>query len=184
MAGARIGVLALQGGVSPHLSVLSDLGHDPVRVRTPEDLAGLEGLVLPGGESTTMLHLLERWRLDEALDGLVRGGVPVLATCAGLVLAAARVVGPSQRSFGWLDVTVRRNAWGRQVHSFEATTDGGVGGLFIRAPRIEQVGEGVAVVETLRGEPVAVRRGNVLAATFHPELCGDGALHQQVFGRG
>ena len=177
-----VGVLALQGGVAPHVAILTGLGRRAVLVRTAADLHGLDGLVLPGGESTTINKLIDRWALAEPLDRLVQSGVPVLATCAGLIVAAAEVRGPDARGFGWLNVAVRRNAWGRQVHSFEATTDGGVSGLFIRAPRVERVGEGVEVIDALAGEPVVVRQGNVVGATFHPELTSDAALHRRLFG--
>lgn len=180
----KVGVLALQGGYAAHCRRLSELGHEVVEVRTALELDGLEGLVLPGGESTTMLNLLQRRgsELWEALDAFVRSGRPVLATCAGLILAAKRVTGPEQKSFGWLDVDVQRNAWGRQLDSFEGTADDGALELvFIRAPRIERVGEGVEVLATLKGEPVMVRQGALTAATFHPELTTQPDVHREVF---
>lgn len=179
----RIGVLALQGAFAVHVARLRALGHEAVEARSARDLEGCEGLVLPGGESTSLLILLDRDpALLQALQRVVDAGTPVLATCAGLVLAAREVRGPSQRSFGWLDVTVRRNGWGRQRHSAEAVADDGVTPLvLIRAPRIERVGPGVHVEATLRGEPVLVRSGRFWGATFHPELTGESALHARVF---
>ncbi len=185
-----IGVLALQGGYEAHEVMLAGLGHATRRVRTPSDLEGLGGLVLPGGESSVMLKLLASSGLSVPLDTAVCGGLPVLATCAGLILSAATVTGPEQPSFGWLDVDVARNAWGRQVHSFEAKADldaGSPGGVpfslvFIRAPRMLRIGPGVEVVARLNGEPIAVRQGSVTGASFHPELTDDDRLHAQVFG--
>jgi 5'-phosphate synthase pdxT subunit len=186
---ARLGVLALQGGYEAHARTLRRLGHTVDEVRTAEDLSCVEGLVLPGGESTTHLILIDRFGLADPLDAFVKSGRPVLATCCGLILCAAEVVSPEQRSFGWVDVTVARNAWGRQVHSFEDTADpesavGPVAMLFIRAPRITRVGPGVEVRATYRGEPVLVRQGNVTAGAFHPELTADLRVHEAVFGRG
>ena len=152
-------------------------------VRTAADLTGLDGLVLPGGESSTMLKLIGFSGLWDALDGFVRGGAPVLATCAGMILAARGVSGPAQASFGWLDIDVARNAWGRQVHSFEAVADeGGVRLVFIRAPRIERLGPAVEVLYRFSGEPIAVRQGAIVAASFHPELADEPALHRLAFG--
>lgn len=186
---SRLGVLALQGGYDAHAKALRDLGHTVDEVRTAEALERVEGLVLPGGESTTHLILLERFALETPLDTFVRSGKPVLATCCGLILCAAEVLSPPQRSFGWVDVTVARNAWGRQVHSFEANADadsriGPVALVFIRAPRIQRVGAGVTVLATYQGEPVLVRQGNVTAGAFHPELTADRHVHASVFGRG
>ena len=185
---ARLGVLALQGGYAAHAQALRSLGHTVDEVRTAEALAQVEGLVLPGGESTTHLILLERFGLWGPLDAFVRAGHPVLATCCGLILSAREVVSPAQASFGWVDVVAARNAWGRQVHSFEGTADadstiGPIPLVFIRAPRILAVGDGVEVLATCDGEPVLVRQGNVTAAAFHPELTNDLTLHAQVFGR-
>lgn len=181
----RVGVLALQGGYEAHERVLRELGREVVRVRTPADLDGLDGLVLPGGESSTMLKLIGWNELEGPLDAFVRAGKPVFATCAGLILAASAVSHPEQRSFGWLDVDVSRNAWGRQNESFEATDDAGrYRMVFIRAPRITRVGDGAEVVAAFRGEPVAVRSKTlrVVAATFHPELAGEAGLHRLAFG--
>jgi 5'-phosphate synthase pdxT subunit len=187
LAGAPVGVLALQGGYEAHEKAVQSLGWSTRRVKTPVDLEGLAGLVFPGGESSTMLKLIDWNGLWGPLDGFVRSGRPVLATCAGLILAARGVANPTQQSFGWLDVDVSRNAWGRQNESFEAVDDAGVLRMvFIRAPRITRVGEGVEVVATYSGEAVAVRSGgsgvNVTAATFHPELAGEVGLHRAAFG--
>lgn len=185
---ARIGVLALQGGYEAHERALRELGHETRQIRTAAELDAVSGLVLPGGESTTHLILLDRFQLFAPLDAFVRAGHPVLATCCGLILSARRVVSPEQRSFGWLDVEVSRNAWGRQVHSFEATADAGsavgeVPLLFIRAPRIVSVGPAARVLATYQGEPVLVRQGNVTGGSFHPELLADRTVHADVFGR-
>ena len=209
----RIGILALQGGFGAHARALEDLGHQAVEVRVAEDLSGLDGLILPGGESTAQLRLIERNRLRGPLGKLVESGRPVLATCAGLILAARHVTSPEQPSFGWIDATVSRNAWGRQVDSFEATADelpqfhapagtfasppqlarlplervvgldrGRLPLVFIRAPRIVQIGPAVEVLASLQGEPIFIRQGNVFGATFHPELTPDRRVHRAIFG--
>ena len=178
-----IGVLALQGGYQAHERALAEVGHRTVRVRYASEFPTLDGLVLPGGESTTMFKLLALEGLEQSLDAYVRSGRPVLATCAGLILAARTAVGPAQRSFGWLDVDVRRNAWGRQLDSFQATADDtDLPLMFIRAPRIERVGPGVETVLRYHGEPILVRCGPIFGATFHPELTDDRRVHRQVFG--
>ena len=183
MGAARIGVLALQGGFAAHCRVLRELGHEPVEVRYADQLDLVAGLVLPGGESTTMLKLIEGEGLSERLDAFVRQGRPVLGTCAGLILSACEVLDPPQESFCWLDVTVKRNGFGRQLDSFEARADGSEQPLiFIRAPRITRVGPRVEVLETHGGEPILVRQGPVLGATFHPELTGSRWVHQAAFG--
>jgi pyridoxal 5'-phosphate synthase pdxT subunit len=179
---ARVGVLALQGGFAAHAKVLARLGHTVVEVRTPEALRDLDGLVLPGGESTTQLKLIARAELEEPLRAFVASGRPVLATCAGLILAARCVSGPEQRSFGWLDVAVERNAFGRQLDSFEAVTDAGLPALFIRAPRIREVGPRAEVIDRWKGEPIIVKQGNVVGASCHPELTESTVLHARVFG--
>lgn len=186
----RVGVLALQGGYAAHGKALAECGFEAVEVRTAADLASVAGLVLPGGESTTHLKLIDRFGLAAPLDAFVRAGNPLLATCAGLILAASHVTHPDQPSFGWIDVDVARNAWGRQVHSFEAeaTGAGALAGadplplIFIRAPRITRVGDGVEVLATLGGEPVMVRAGAVIGAAYHPELTADRRVHRLAFG--
>ncbi len=180
---ACVGVLALQGGFAPHLRALAEVGLGAREVRAAPELEAVDGLVLPGGESTAQLRLIGRHRLAPALEAFAASGRPLLATCAGLILAA-RHVRPEQASFGWLDVAVERNAYGRQLDSFEARSDGeeALPLVFIRAPRIVAVGEGVAVLARLRGEPVLVRGGSVTAATFHPELTPDRRVHRIAFG--
>ena len=178
----RVGVLALQGDFAAHGMALAELGHVPVEIRSPADLAGLEGLVLPGGESSVHLQLIAQFELGEALSKFVATGQPVLGTCAGLILAARRVTSPDQPSFGWIDVTVARNAYGRQRQSFEAVSADGIPMVFIRGPRILEVGPSVEVLATFGGEPVLVRDGSVTGASFHPELTKDRRVHAQVFG--
>lgn len=181
---ARVGVLALQGGFAPHCQVLRAIGQTAVEVRTGKDFDNLDGLILPGGESTTQLKLLMRHGLEPVLDAFVRSGRPVLGTCAGLILAAEKVQSPEQRSYGWIAVAVARNAWGRQVDSFVATDDSAqkLPLVFIRAPRILSVGPKVQVLATFKGEPVLVRQGPIWGATFHPELTADRRVHQAIFG--
>jgi 5'-phosphate synthase pdxT subunit len=186
---ARIGVLAVQGAFARHAELLRALGHDVQLVRDPRDFAGLEGLTLPGGESTVQLQLIARLALDVPLRELIARGDPVLATCAGMILLARTVTAPAQASFDLLEVDVERNAWGRQLDSFEAradlVADAGQDGLpliFIRAPRITRVGPTVSVLARYQNEPVLVRERNLTAATFHPELTGDPRVHASVFG--
>ena len=167
----RIGVLALQGGYAAHSSAVRDIGLEAVEVREAKDLDGLDGLILPGGESTTHLKLIHRFDLEGPLRRFVDSGRPILATCAGLILAARQVSDPEQKSFGWLDISVGRNGWGRQVHSFESHADKDATHpifgeqplplLFIRAPRLNDLGEQVDVLARFEGEPVMVRTGVV-----------------------
>jgi 5'-phosphate synthase pdxT subunit len=179
----RIGILALQGGFAAHEEPLRKLGHVPCLVREAGDLRSVDGLVLPGGESSVHLALIERFGLRAALLDFARAGKPILATCAGLILAAHGVTSPAQGSLDILDIDVVRNAYGRQRHSFEATDDGGTLPLvFIRAPRITRTGHGVDVLATFAGQPVLVREGNVLGGTFHPELTSETTVHRLAFG--
>jgi pyridoxal 5'-phosphate synthase pdxT subunit len=175
-----IGVLALQGDFEAHARALGEAGADAREVRTPEDLEGLDGLVLPGGESTTMTLGIEREGLAEPLRALVRGGTPVLATCAGLIIL-------DRGHLDLLDVTARRNAFGRQLHSFETQIDldglGPVTAVFIRAPWVDEHGPEVEVLAELEGHPVAVRQDNILAVAFHPELTDDRSLHRWLLDR-
>jgi len=181
-APGTIGVLALQGGFEAHARVLAGLGRATRFVKQPDDLADLAGLVFPGGESSTMLKLIDWSGLWQPLDAFVRAGKPTLVTCAGLILAATKVSGPEQASFGWLDVDVARNAWGRQVESFEAKDDAETMDMvFIRAPRLTRVGPAVEVIATFAGEPVAVQSGAIIGASFHPELADDATLHARLF---
>lgn len=179
----HVGVLALQGDFSVHVAALNELGYRTSRVRYPEELGGLDGLVLPGGESSTQIELLRRIGLWQALDEFVHRDRPVLATCAGLILAAREVTQPYQASFGWLDIEVERNGWGRQLDSFEAIgEERGIPLVLIRAPRIVATSGAVEVLETLRAEPVLVRERNVIGATFHPELTTDPTVARIAFG--
>ena len=163
--------------------MLQDLGADVREVRVPADLEGLDGLVMPGGESTTMTLGIKREGLGDPLRDFVRTGKPVLGTCAGAILLASAVTGPAQRSFDALDIDVERNAYGTQLDSFTAVVDGEGGfpdlaAVFIRAPRITRVGAAVETLARLAGDPVLVRRGPVWAATFHPELGTDDRVHR------
>jgi pyridoxal 5'-phosphate synthase pdxT subunit len=169
-----IGVLALQGGFEAHAKALEEVGARTRVVRVPADLDGLDGLVMPGGESTTMTLGVEREELAEPLRECVRGGRPVLGTCAGLIML-------DRDHLGVLDVAVRRNAFGRQVGSFEAELDfegQPLHAVFIRAPWVEDLGDEVEVLAEVDGHPVAVRQGNVLAVAFHPELTDERRLHR------
>lgn len=174
-----IGVLALQGGVAPHLRALEAIGLPAAPVRTPEELSLADGLVLPGGESGAQLRLIARHGLEGPLRDFAAAGKPLLCTCAGLILAAKKVTSPEQWSLGLLDVDVARNAYGRQLESFEAT-EGGMRMVFIRAPRITRAGA-VEVLARFDGEPVLVRQGKVVGAAFHPELAGETAVHRMAF---
>ena len=190
MSGPRIGVLALQGDVREHDRALSAAGATTVHVRRVEDLDRLDGLVLPGGESTTISRLLEVFELLEPLRRQVRDGLPVYGSCAGMILLADEVLDgrPDQQGVGGLDVVVRRNAFGRQVDSFETDLPfqgvGDVHAVFIRAPWVERTGAGVQVLAAVPGDGpaagrvVAVRQGRVLATSFHPELTGDDRVHR------
>ena len=190
-----VGVLALQGDVREHLVALSDCGVRAVPVRRPIELAAVDALVLPGGESTTMSRLLETFELLEPVRARIADGMPTYGSCAGMILLAREVMGgrADQRQLGGLDVVVRRNAFGRQVDSFETDLSlvglagGPVHAVFIRAPWVESVGPGVEVLATVPRQPgagaaegriVAVRQGMVLATAFHPELTGDGRVHR------
>ena len=177
----RVGVLSLQGDFALHSAALAELGCEPIRVSLPEHLQSLAALVLPGGESSTMLRLLDSTGLRLPLERYVRDQ-PVLGTCAGLILLADDADKLPRPTFAVLDVTAARNGWGRQVHSFTGPVDVPVlgaelSGVFIRAPRITRVGRGVQVIASYAGEPVGVRQGNVAALTFHPELTNDRRLH-------
>jgi 5'-phosphate synthase pdxT subunit len=184
----RVGVLALQGDVGEHVAALTSLGADVVKVRTPEQLESVDALVLPGGESTTIAHLLETSGLKDELGARLKDEMPVFGTCAGLILLSDDVLDgrSDQWSYGALAVGVRRNGYGRQIASFETPLDvkglGEVSGVFIRAPKIEHWSEEVDVLATLNhgdGEhPVLVRQGHVWGASFHPELTNDHRVHQ------
>ena len=186
-SGAKVGVLALQGAVGLHAEALRDLGAEPVLVRTPEQLAGVDALVVPGGESTTISMLLESSGLAGAVAERLADGMPAFGTCAGMILLATEVLDgrPDQRSYGAIDVSVRRNAFGRQVDSFETDLDvAGLDGgpfhaVFIRAPVVERVGPDVEVLASVDGRPVLARQGAVFVSAFHPELTPDLRLHER-----
>jgi pyridoxal 5'-phosphate synthase pdxT subunit len=180
----KIGVLAYQGDVREHLAALAAVGADPVEVRTLADLDAVDGLIVPGGESTVIGKLAARYGLLGPLRERVVAGLPVLGTCAGMIFLAREVEGPPQDLLGVLDVRVRRNAFGRQVASFEAEVDvkgvdgAPVSGAFIRAPWVADAGPEVEVLAEVDGKVVAVRQGNLLATAFHPELTGEVRLHR------
>jgi pyridoxal 5'-phosphate synthase pdxT subunit len=183
----RIGVLALQGAFREHLDTLRSIGVDGVAIRLPDDLDGVSGLILPGGESTTMRKLIDRWQLRRPLMQLAESGAPVFGTCAGMIVLAREIAGGEAPVLPLLDVTVERNAFGRQLDSFEAELpvpvlgDTPVHGVFIRAPIIDRVGPGVDVLASLPdGRVVAVRERNVIATAFHPELAGETRFHRLV----
>ena len=186
----KVGILALQGDVREHAADLTELGACAVEVRRPGDLAAVDALVLPGGESTTMSLLLQSSELFEPVTRRLEEGMPAFGTCAGMILLAREVVDgrADQRVFGSMDITVRRNAFGRQVDSFETELEvpalGGppVDALFIRAPSVERVGPGVEVLAEVRGAPVLCRQGPVLVAAFHPELSRDLRVHALFLG--
>ena len=182
----KVGVLALQGAFARHSEVLTGLGVVPLEVRTPGDLDAVDAMVVPGGESTTMSMLLDSSGLRPSLAERLADGLPVLGTCAGMILLAVRVTDgrDDQRSFGAIDIDVRRNGYGRQVDSFEDQLsvmglDGPFHGVFIRAPVVERVGSDVEVLATVDGVPVLCREGAVLVSSFHPEMSGDGRIHER-----
>lgn len=184
---AKVGILALQGAVREHAEAVTALGGDPVAVRHPEHLAGIDAIVLPGGESTTVDKLLDSSGLRAPLTRALGAGLPALATCAGLIVCATEVLGgrPDQRPLGVLDVVVRRNGYGRQRESFEASLDvpalGGdpFPGVFIRAPRVERCGPAVEVLAEHEGVVVLGRERAIWFSSFHPELAGDLRIHDR-----
>jgi pyridoxal 5'-phosphate synthase pdxT subunit len=179
----RVGILALQGDFEAHEKIVSALGAEPREVRVPHDLEALDALIIPGGESTVMTLGIEREGLAEPLRALVHGGTPVLGTCAGMIIL-------DRDHLDLLDVSTRRNAFGRQLHSFEADLDlagvegGPVHAIFIRAPWVTEYGPEVEVLGTVDEHPVAIRQGNLLAVSFHPELSGETRLHELLLGMG
>ena len=181
----RVGVLALQGDVREHISILESLGVEAVQTKKPDQLTHLDGLIIPGGESTTIGKMAVRFGLLEPLRESIAGGLPVYGTCAGMIFLASAIADGDQPLIGTLDVVVKRNAFGRQNESFEADVD--VSGLedsfhavFIRAPWIEKVGSEVDVLATINDHPVMGRQDRMLATSFHPELTGDGRIHQML----
>jgi pyridoxal 5'-phosphate synthase pdxT subunit len=182
----KVGVLALQGASARHATMLARVGAEPVSVRSPAELASVDALVLPGGESTTMSMLLESSELLDPLAERLAAGMPAFGTCAGMILLGHEILDgrPDQRCLDAVDISVRRNAFGRQVDSFEADLSVAdvegppLHGVFIRAPIVESVGAGVDVLATVDGRPVLCRQGPVLVAAFHPELGDDSRLHE------
>lgn len=183
----RVGVLALQGDFAAHARALVEVGGEPVEIRRPHQLADVQGLIIPGGESTTLLRLMREYSLDQAVRDFHASGRILYGTCAGLIILAREVTNPSQESLGLLDVGVMRNAYGRQVDSF---VDIGIlrvnGGepvetemVFIRAPRIVRVGDGVEVIGERKGEPTLVRQGTIWGGTYHPELSTPLKVHRR-----
>jgi len=189
----RVGVLAMQGAVREHVSAIRDIGGEAVEVRLPRDLVGLDALILPGGESTTMRKLIDAYGLREPILSLARAGAPMLGTCAGMILLAERSADGDEPVFGLLDLEVRRNGYGRQLDSFEADLavpalgDEPLHAVFIRAPLVSDLGARAEVLaRDANGAPVAVRQGRVLATAFHPELTGDRRVHRllvEMIGR-
>jgi 5'-phosphate synthase pdxT subunit len=185
-AGPRIGVLALQGDVREHLAALTTVGAVAEPVRRPAELAEVDGLVIPGGESTTMSKLAAAFGLLEPLRERIRAGLPAYGSCAGMIMLAEKILDPrsGQETIGGIDMIVRRNAFGRQNESFEAAVEmtgvpgGPVEGVFIRAPWVESVGARAEVLAAYAGHPVAVRQDRLLATAFHPELTGDTRVHR------
>ncbi|HYN70747.1 MAG TPA: pyridoxal 5'-phosphate synthase glutaminase subunit PdxT [Candidatus Eisenbacteria bacterium] len=183
----KLGVLAVQGDFAEHIAILRSIGAAAVEVRLPEDLRGISGLILPGGESTTMRRLIDRWGLREPILDLARGGAPIFGTCAGMIILSREIADGEEPVLPLLDVTVRRNAFGRQLDSFESEVavpvlgDQPVHAVFIRAPIVERTGPDVSVLATLDdGRIVAVRERNLIATAFHPELAGESRFHRLV----
>ena len=178
----KIGVLALQGDFEAHARALRSAGAEPFEVRTSSELDSADGLIIPGGESTTMRKLATNYGLLEPLRERAHEGLPIFGTCAGMIACARTITDGEPPILGVVDIDVRRNAYGRQVQSFEADIDvAGIGemrAVFIRAPRVERVGPAVEVLATHDGEPVVVRQGPILLAAFHPELTEDARLHE------
>jgi 5'-phosphate synthase pdxT subunit len=185
----RVGVLALQGDFGLHAKALEKCGVEAVEVRKPTELDAVDGLVIPGGESTTLLKLIDTWDFVPAIEKFHHAGKPLFGTCAGLIILAREVESPRQFSLGLIDVAVERNAYGRQRESFEASGVARLDGVdtriemfFIRAPRIRRVGPDVQVLAEHGAEPVMARHGSVLVATFHPELTDSTAIHRYFCG--
>lgn len=180
----HVGVLALQGDFREHIAALSAIGVDAVAVKTESEINSIDALVLPGGESTTIAKLARIFGVFDLIKSKISSGLPVYGSCAGLILLSNKILdgAEGQETFGGLDITSRRNAFGRQVDSFEGEIEfsgiGNLNGVFIRAPWVEEVGSSVTVLATAHGHPVAVRQGNILATSFHPELTTDYAVHR------
>ena len=182
----KIGVLALQGDFREHIRYAEDLGHSAIAVRRPEELSTVDALILPGGESTTISLLAQSYGLHSPIAQAIKAGLPVYGSCAGMILLADRILDGTtgQTGFGGLDITVRRNAFGRQVDSFEGEIEfagRALNAIFIRAPWVESWGKTVQVLAEVNGHPVAVRQGKLLATSFHPEISGDHTVHRYFF---
>lgn len=187
--GPRVGILAVQGAVREHAAALRAIGAEPVEVRLPADMENLDALILPGGESTTMRKLIDEYGLREPILAMAQRGAPMLGTCAGMILLAERLSDSEEPFLNLLDVEVRRNAYGRQLNSFEADLDfpslgdEPLHGVFIRAPAVTDLGPDVEVLaRDAQDRPIAVRQGSVIATTFHPELTADRRLHALFVG--
>lgn len=185
--GGGVAVLALQGDFEAHRRALAEVGVESFEAKRPGDLERADGLVIPGGESTTLWKFFEAEPWEEAFRAFAESGRPVLGTCAGAIVLAREVSNPAQRGLGLIDLSIERNAYGRQVDSFVdeiscPSLGGTMPAVFIRAPRIRAAGEGVEILGRHGGEPVLARQGNVVAATFHPELTADRRLHRLLFG--
>lgn len=182
MSNIKIGVLALQGDFKEHIEILKQCSAEPSEVRLPEDLEGISGLIIPGGESTSIGILMQRRGLDRKIIKKHKQGMAIYGTCAGAILLAKNIAGSSQPRLNLLDISVRRNDYGRQIDSFEAELSiekiGKFKGVFIRAPVIEKVNDGIKILSKLNINPVLVQKGNILASTFHPELANDKSVHQ------
>jgi 5'-phosphate synthase pdxT subunit len=180
----RVGVLALQGDFREHIAALSAIGVEAIGVKTEIEINSVDALILPGGESTTIAKLARIFGVFDLIKSKISGGLPVYGSCAGLILLSNKILdgAEGQETFGGLDITSRRNAFGRQVDSFEGEIEfsgiGKLNGVFIRAPWVEEVGSSVSVLATSHGHPVAVRQGSILATSFHPELTSDYAVHR------
>lgn len=188
MVNALTGVLALQGDFAEHIDLLRSCGYRALEVRSASELESCDALIIPGGESTTILKLIDRYELRELISKKIESGLPILATCAGAIVIATQT-SDGQPPLGMLDISVRRNAYGTQVDSFEADIEvvgiegGPIRGAFIRAPIIDSIGEDVEVMAKHRGDPVVVSQGSILASTFHPEITGDIRLHRYFVER-
>ena len=180
----RVGVLALQGDFREHIAALNAISVEAVAVKTNAEINSVEALILPGGESTTIAKLARIFDVFETIQERIKSGTPIFGSCAGLILLADRILDgiDGQETFGGLNITARRNAFGRQVDSFEGEIEfnglGRLNGVFIRAPWVEEVGKDVEILATSHGHPVAVRQGSILATSFHPELTNDFSVHK------
>lgn len=178
----KIGVLALQGDFKEHIEILKKCSADAVEVRLPEDLKNVDGLIIPGGESTAIGNLMQQYGLDKEIIKKHKHGMAIYGTCAGAILLSKNISGSSQPRLNLLDISIKRNDYGRQVDSFEAEMEiekiGKFNGIFIRAPVIEKTGKEVKVLAKLNNDPVLIQQNNILASTFHPELTEDSRVHQ------